>query len=199
MRAIAKHEIAHIRHNGQWDVHQCQRGCLYFFTVFARGRRDFEMHGKKLDKPTKAARRYEYTLEQSHRTKTDPYETPYNRNREYGCSGELLVCVTCGSEELVQAQPPLCATCRHKASASETLKRLPVVPADPAISKVLAIIDEAFSTPPPEPSNKCVDTCNNPLECKEEWDRWQGITRGLEDLREGRVKPWSQVREELGI
>ncbi len=173
MRAIAKHEILHIRHNGQWDVHQCQRGCLYFFTVFARGRRDFEMHGKKLDKPTKAARRYEYTLEQSHRTKTDPYETPYNRNREYDCSGELLVCVTCGSEELVQAQPPLCATCRHKASASETLKRLPVVPADPAISKVLAIIDEAFSTPPPEPSNKCVDTCNNPFEWKEERDRWQ--------------------------
>ena len=123
----------------------------------------------------------------------------------YGAPGKPLVCVTCGSKELVLARPPPCATCREKASASETLKRLPVIPADPAIGEALAITEEAFSTPqafstpPHEPSAKCVDTCNNPLERKEEWDRWQGIARGLGDLREGRVKPWRQVREELDV
>ena len=98
----------------------------------------------------------------------------------YGTPGKPLVCVTCGSKELVLARPPQCATCLETASASETLKRLPVIPADPAISEVLAITEEAFATlqvfsaPPHEPSAKCVDACNNPFECKEDWDRWQG-------------------------
>ena len=55
----------------------------------------------------------------------------------YGAPGKPLVCVTCGSKELVLAKPPQCATCRTEASASETLKRLPVIPADPAISEAL--------------------------------------------------------------
>ena len=55
------------------------------------------------------------------------------------------------------AQPPLYARCREKASVWEVVKAT----------------REAFSTPPHEPSARCVDTCNNPLECKEEWDRWQ--------------------------
>lgn len=93
----------------------------------------------------------------------------------YGAPGKPLVCTTCGSKELVLARPPLCATCREKASASETLKRLPVIPADPAISEALAVTEEAFRSPPHEPSAKCVDTCNYPLECKEEGDRWHGI------------------------
>ena len=91
----------------------------------------------------------------------------------YGAPGKPVACVTCGSKELVLARPPQCATCWKKASASETLKRLPVIPADPAISEALAITEEAFSPPPHEPSARCVDTCNNPLECKEDWDRWQ--------------------------
>ena len=89
-----------------------------------------------------------------------------------GTPGKSLVCVTCGATELVVARPPLCLMCRQGASASETLKRLPVIPASPAISEVLAIIEEAFRSPPHEPSARCVDTCNNPFECKEEWDRW---------------------------
>ena len=52
----------------------------------------------------------------------------------YGAPGKPLVCVTCGSKELVLALPPQCAPCLKEASASETLKRLPVIPADPAIS-----------------------------------------------------------------
>ena len=31
----------------------------------------------------------------------------------YGAPGKPLVCVTCGSKELVLAMPPLCATCRR--------------------------------------------------------------------------------------
>ena len=58
----------------------------------------------------------------------------------YGAPGKPLVCITCGSKELVLARPPQCATCREKASASETLKRLPVIPADPAISEALDAI-----------------------------------------------------------
>ena len=91
----------------------------------------------------------------------------------YRAPGKRLVCVTCGANELVLALPPQCATCLKRASASETLKRLPVIPADPAISEAMAITEEAFSAPPHEPSARCVDTCNNPLECKEEWDSWQ--------------------------
>ena len=55
-------------------------------------------------------------------------------------------CVGCGSLELVLASPPVCADCRGKASASETLKRLPVIPAGPAITEAL----EAFDGPQPE-------------------------------------------------
>ena len=83
-----KHDLVHIRHNGKWDVHQCQCCYRYLFTLFARGRRDFEFPGgATLDKPTKAARRCGYTLEQSHWSKTDPYEDSYRVSREYGCPG----------------------------------------------------------------------------------------------------------------
>ena len=27
----------------------------------------------------------------------------------------------------------------------------------------------------------------------------EGVKRGLKDIKEGRVKPWSQVKKELGI
>ena len=90
----------------------------------------------------------------------------------YGAPGKPLVCVTCGSKELVLALPPLCATCLKRASVVETLKRLPLLDG-PEVREVMEIIEEAFSAPPHEPSARCVDTCNNPLECKEEWDRWQ--------------------------
>ena len=36
-----------------------------------------------------------------------------------------------------------------------------------------ALLEITFRSPPHEPSARCVDTCNNPLECKEEWHRWQ--------------------------
>ena len=83
------------------------------------------------------------------------------------------ICMFCDAKELVQFHPPLCAECRHRASASETLKRLPVLN-DPAIGEAMRITEEAFRSPPHEPSARCVDTCNNPLECKEEWDRFHG-------------------------
>ena len=65
----------------------------------------------------------------------------------YGAPGKPLVCATCGAAELVVARPPLCLTCREKASASETLKRLPVIPANPAISEVLQLTAHHFSPP----------------------------------------------------
>ena len=45
----------------------------------------------------------------------------------YGAPGKPLVCVTCGSKELVLALPPLCATCLKRASVVEILKRLPLL------------------------------------------------------------------------
>ena len=61
-------------------------------------------------------------------------------------------CVGCGSLELVLASPPVCADCRGKASASETLKRLPVLPADPSYAEALQITKDAFAECPSAPS-----------------------------------------------
>ena len=60
----------------------------------------------------------------------------------YGAPGKPLVCVTCGAKELVLALPPLCATCLKEASASETLKRLPVLNS-PEVHEVMEIIEES--------------------------------------------------------
>ena len=47
----------------------------------------------------------------------------------------------------------------------------------------VSVTEEAFSAPPHEPSARCVDTCNNPLECKEEWNRYQ--TRMSKEVEHG--------------
>ena len=52
-------------------------------------------------------------------------------------------CVICGKEGLAHHRPPLCEKCRHEASASETLKRLPVLN-DPAIGEAMRVTEEAF-------------------------------------------------------
>ena len=69
----------------------------------------------------------------------------------YGAPGKPLVCVTCGSKELVLALPPQCVTCLKRASVVETLKRLPMLNG-PEVREVMEIIEEAFSAPPHEPS-----------------------------------------------
>ena len=92
----------------------------------------------------------------------------------YGAPGKPLVCVTCGSKELVLALPPLCATCLKRASVVEILKRLPLLDG-PEVREIMKIIEEAFSALPHEPSARCVDTCNNPLECREEWDEHMSV------------------------
>ena len=57
----------------------------------------------------------------------------------YGAPGKPLVCVTCGSKELVLALPPLCATCLKGASVVETLKQLN----SSEVHEVMEIIEEA--------------------------------------------------------
>ena len=54
-------------------------------------------------------------------------------------------CVICGKEGLAHHRPPLCEKCRHEASASETLKRLPVLN-DPAIGEAMRVTEEAFAS-----------------------------------------------------
>ena len=63
----------------------------------------------------------------------------------YGAPGKPLVCVTCGSNELVLARPPQCAPCLKKAGALETLKRMPVLNS-PEVHEVMEIIEESFGS-----------------------------------------------------
>ena len=88
LRRVNKHKWLHVRHNAHEDTHQCEFCLLLRFTPFARWQRMFEIPGKRIMKPTKAAQRVSYTPLQSHDSKTHPGETPYDFNRDYGCPGE---------------------------------------------------------------------------------------------------------------
>ena len=81
-------------------------------------------------------------------------------------------CVVCGKEGLANHRPPLCKKCRHEASASETLKRLPVL-SDPAISEAIKrILQEEFALDDEEyihvpPLAKAGDWSPKGVECGE--------------------------------
>ena len=145
-----------------------------------------QLHWRQLDSTVTIARRSQCSLlagplgvtGATVRTAPSSQKIPGHIRGGYGSLLAIVdeanaICMFCDAKELVQFHPPLCAECRHRASASETLKRLPVLN-DPAIGEAMRITEEAFRSPPHEPSARCVDTCNNPLECKEEWDRFHG-------------------------
>ena len=75
---------------------------------------------------------------EDYRTRWNPAEYPMDRQTP-------LVCVTCGAKELAVALPALCATCLKRASALETLKRLPVLDS-PEVHEAMEITEETFGS-----------------------------------------------------